>query len=311
MSSQKPPGTVDSACCVPSGAAERSGPPPSAAPPAHPPTDRAAEAAAGEAATLVRLPGGRFLMGCDDAWAYPNDGEGPVRERELAPFQLDALAVSNAVFARFVAATGHVTDAERFGWSFVFAGLLPADFEPTQGVAAAPWWRRVRGADWRHPEGPRSSIAARLDHPVVHVSWNDAQAFCAWSGSRLPSEAEWEYAARGGLVGQPFPWGDELEPGGQHRMNVFQGDFPLRNTAADGHVGTAPVSAYPPNAFGLFNMTGNVWEWTADAFAPGRMVVRGGSYLCHASYCRRYRVSARSSNAPDDSTGNLGFRVAR
>ena len=161
-----------------------------------------------------------------------------------------------------------MTEAERFGWSFVFAGLLPDDFPPTEAVAAAPWWRKVEGADWRHPEGPHSGLDERLDHPVVHVSWNDAAAYCAWAGKRLPTEAEWERAARGGLEGGVFPWGDELEPGGEHRMNVWQGDFPARNTLADGFLGTAPVDAFEPNGLGLFNATGNVWEWTADWFHP-------------------------------------------
>jgi formylglycine-generating enzyme required for sulfatase activity len=167
------------------------------------------------------------------------------------------------------------------------------------------------GADWAHPEGPGSSIGDRMDHPVVHVSWHDATAFCRWSGARLPTEAEWEYAARAGLVGQPFPWGPELTPNGTHQMNVFQGTFPMHDFGFDGWVGTAPVDAYSPNEFGLFNMTGNVWEWTADVAAPGRMATRGGSYVCQEPRCRGYRVSSRSSNAPDDSAGNLGFRVAR
>jgi sulfatase modifying factor 1 len=279
------------------------------------------------AGDLVQLEGGVFAMGSDDRWAYPEDGEGPVREVEVAPFSIGTHAVSNADFARFVEKTGYVTDAERFGWSFVFAGLLPDDFPPTQGVAQAPWWRKVEGADWRHPEGPHSSISERLDHPVVHVSWNDADAYCTAVGARLPHEAEWELAARGGLEGAAFPWGDELEPGGVHRMNVWQGDFPARNTAEDGFEGTAPVSAFPPNGFGLYNMTGNVWEWTADWFHPAfrahdrrrdptgppsgtSKVQKGGSYLCHHSYCRRYRVAARQGSTPDSSTGNVGFRCA-
>jgi formylglycine-generating enzyme len=264
------------------------------------------------AETLIELDGGAFLMGSDDPDGHPADGEGPVREVVVAPFAIDAYALSNARFAAFVEATGYRTHAERFGWSFVFAGLLPEDFPPTRGVVAAPWWRQVHGADWAHPEGPGSSVASRADHPVVHVSWEDASAYCAWAGVRLPHEAEWELAARGGLVRARYPWGDELEPGGEHRANVWQGEFPVANTLADGHLGTAPVDAFGPNGFGLFNTSGNVWEWCADAFAPrpGTMAMRGGSYLCHASYCNRYRVGARTGDTPDSSSGNLGFRVA-
>ncbi len=279
------------------------------------------------AESLVSVPGGRFSMGSVDPFAYPEDGEGPVHEVLLRPFSIDCHAVSNDRFAAFVAATGYQTDAERWGWSFVFAGLLPDDFPPTRSVAAAPWWRQVEGAQWRRPEGPHSDLSDRGRHPVVQVSHNDSLAYCQWAGVRLPTEAEWEFAARGGLEGCAFPWGDELEPGGEHRMNVWQGEFPAHNTAADGYLGTAPVDAFPANGYGLHNITGNVWEWTADWFAPDsyaiaapedpsgppsgdRRVTRGGSYICHASYCRRYRVSARSSNAPDDATGNIGFRVA-
>jgi formylglycine-generating enzyme required for sulfatase activity len=280
------------------------------------------------AGTLVELPAGRFRMGAVDPRSYPADGEGPIHVVELSAFSIDAYAVSNARFAAFVDATGYMSDAERFGWSFVFAGFLPDDFEPTRAVASAPWWRQVHGADWRHPEGPDSDVADRADHPVTHVSWADAQAYCAWSGTRLPTEAEWEYAARGGAAGLAFPWGDDLEPDGRHLMNVFQGRFPGENTCADGFAGTAPVGAFPPNGYGLYNVTGNVWEWCADWFDVGtyrrsprrdplgpptgtHRVMRGGSYLCHESYCRRYRVSARSANTPDSSTGNLGFRVVR
>jgi sulfatase modifying factor 1 len=277
---------------------------------------------------LVRLPGGEFLMGTDDSVGYPADGEGPVHPVLLRPFYIDAYAVTNARFAEFVAATSHVTDAERFGWSFVFAGLLPDDFPETRGVAAAPWWRQVESADWRRPEGPQSNIYDRAEHPVVHVSWRDAKAYCVWAGARLPTEAEWEYAARGGLQQKRYPWGDELTLGGTHRCNIWQGKFPSVNTCDDGYYGTAPVDSFEPNGFGLYNVAGNAWEWCSDWFSPRyyasspkhdprgsddstHRVIRGGSYLCHESYCFRYRVAARSGNTPDSTTGNAGFRIAR
>ncbi|WP_399145354.1 formylglycine-generating enzyme family protein [Streptomyces sp. MK7] len=256
------------------------------------------------------LPGGPFLMGSDDS-PYAADGEGPVREVTVDAFTISATAVTNTEFAAFADATGYRTDAERFGWSFVFGGFLPDDFPPTRAAAATPWWRQVHGADWRHPEGPASVLDGREDHPVVHVSYDDALAYCRWSGTRLPAEAEWEYAARGGLEGEPYPWGDERDPGGEYRMNIFRGTFPGRNTAADGYRATCPVDAFPPNGYGLFNMTGNVWEWCADWFAPGARVLKGGSHMCHESYCLRYRTSARMGNTPDSSSGNTGFRVVR
>ncbi len=311
---------VPSTCCAASregGGAE--------AEPAEPNVSVPAASATGG---MVLLPGGEFLMGTNEPEGYPADGEGPVRRVRLDPFWIDPLAVSNARFAAFVEATQYVTEAERYGWSFVFGGLLPDDFPDTRGVAQAPWWRQVFGADWRHPEGPQSSLVDRPDHPVVHVSWRDARAYCKWAGLRLPTEAEWEYAARGGLEQRRYPWGDELTPGGEHRMNVWQGRFPSQNTCEDGYYGTAPVDAFPPNGYGLYNVTGNVWEWCADWFSPDfhrrgtrknpkgpptgtHRVMRGGSYLCHASYCYRYRVAARSANSPDSSTGNLGFRCVR
>jgi sulfatase modifying factor 1 len=262
--------------------------------------------------SMVSLPGGTFLMGAEGPECVAGDGEGPVREVEVDAFAIDPCAVTNHRFAAFVEATGYVTDAERYGWSFVFGGLLPDEFPDTRGAVQAPWWRQVYGACWRQPEGSHSSIEDRLDHPVVQVSWRDAEAFCRWSGVRLPTEAEWEFAARGGLVGKRFPWGDELEPGGEHRMNVWQGTFPSENTLGDGYLGTCPVDAFPANGYGLHNTTGNVWEWCADsADGDQAMVTRGGSYLCHDSYCNRYRVAARSSNTMDTSTGNTGFRCAR
>lgn len=257
---------------------------------------------------MVLLPRGTFLMGTDEDCGYPEDGERPPREVRLDGFWIGATAVSNQRFEEFVRNTGYITDAERFGWSFVFAGLLPDDFEQTRGAAHAPWWRQVFAADWRHPEGPQSDIESRADHPVVHVSWNDAQAYSRWAGKRLPSEAEWEYAARGGLVQKRYPWGDELMQGDEHLCNIWQGEFPSTNTVEDGFYGTAPVDAFAPNGYGLYNVVGNVWEWCADWSISGRRVIRGGSYLCHESYCFRYRVAARSSNTPDSSTGNMGFR---
>jgi formylglycine-generating enzyme required for sulfatase activity len=244
---------------------------------------------------------------------YPADGESPARPANVQGFRIAAHAVSNDDFAAFATATGYLTTAERESWSFVFAGLLPNDFPPTRAVAAAPWWRQVPGAAWHRPEGDGSDLGGRGSHPVVHVSWLDARAYCRWAGGRLPDEVEWEYAARGGLDGARFPWGDELNPGGEHRMNVFQGRFPGQDTGEDGFVGTAPVDAFPPNGHGLHNMTGNVWEWCAGRFGPsrpGQRTMRGGSYLCHSSYCWRYRCAARSANTPDSSAGNIGFRMA-
>ncbi|MGA9859623.1 MAG: formylglycine-generating enzyme family protein [Solirubrobacteraceae bacterium] len=307
----------DGGCCSPSRGTDSPAPTAALATPAISP-----RADAG----MVSLPGGTFVIGSADRFAYPEDGETP-REVEVSPFAIARCAVSNREFRAFVNGTGYVTEAERFGWSFVFGGLLPDDFPPTRAVAAAPWWRQVYGADWSHPEGPDSDVSMRADHPVVHVSFSDALHYCAWAGTRLATEAEWEFAARGGLAGAAFPWGDELEPGGEHRMNVWQGGFPGENTTADGYYGTCPVAAFPPNAYGLHNVTGNVWEWTADWFDTGyrahdrrrdptgpptgtRRVSKGGSHLCHASYCRRYRVAARQGNEPDSSTGNLGFRCA-
>jgi formylglycine-generating enzyme len=269
-------------------------------------------------------------MGNEGDDANPGDGEGPVRQVTVDPFAIDTVTVTNARFATFVKATGYVTDAERYGWSFVFHLLVPADVDRAIGAVPveAPWWRPVQGASWRTPEGPGSNIGSRQHHPVVHVSWNDAQAYCDWSGARLPTEAEWEYAARGGLDRATYAWGNELTPRGRHQCNIWQGTFPDVNTLDDGWLSTAPVTTFRPNGFGLYNVAGNVWEWCADWFsttwhltAPrinptgppdgDARVMRGGSYLCHHSYCNRYRVAARTSNTPDSSAGNLGFRVAR
>ncbi len=280
---------------------------------------------------LVALDGGTFLMGTDDSEGFPADGEGPVREVRLSAFEISRYAVSNRRFGEFVNDSGYVTEGERIGWCFVFH-LFVSKLAHKRGhvreVPGLPWWRAVEGACWHRPEGKGSSIRDRMDHPAVHISWNDAQAFCRWSGTRLPTEAEWEYAARGGLVQKRYVWGDELTPGGEHFCNIWQGNFPTYNSAEDGWIGTCPVRQYAPNGFGLFNMAGNVWEWCADWWSPSfhvdgprvdprgphsgsARVMRGGSYLCHHSYCNRYRVAARSSNTPDSATGNMGFRCAQ
>ncbi|MGM9922102.1 MAG: formylglycine-generating enzyme family protein [Bhargavaea sp.] len=276
---------------------------------------------------MVYIPGGSFLMGTDDKEGFPADGEGPIRKVTVNPFYMDPYAVTNKEFKAFTDETGYITDAEKFGNSFVFYQFLSKKTASmvTQQVQQTPWWMVVEGASWKNPEGPDSKIDNRMDHPVIHVSWNDAQAYCTWAGKRLPTEAEWEFAARGGLEQKKYPWGDELTPGGIHQCNIWQGRFPSLNTKEDGYAGTAPVHSFPPNGYGLYNVAGNVWEWCSDWFSTnihqrgGRnnpkgakvgtaKVMRGGSYLCHRSYCNRYRVAARTANTPDSSTGNIGFR---
>lgn len=258
--------------------------------------------------TLVGLDGGTFRMGSEDADSYPGDGEAPVRSVHVDAFALSPTAVTVAAFAAFVQETGHLTDAERYGSSFVFVGLLAPHLQASApAVQAAPWWRQVEGATWLAPEGPGSGVRDRPDHPVTHVSLRDAGAYATWVGARLPAEEEWELAARGGLDQQPYPWGAVREPGGRPRMNTFRGVFPHRPSAP---VGTVPVGSYPPNGYGLHNMTGNVWEWTTSTSSSADPVLRGGSYLCHASYCRRYRTSARTTATADSSLGHTGFRVA-
>ncbi|TCC01652.1 formylglycine-generating enzyme family protein [Kribbella soli] len=279
----------------------------------------------------VVLSGGSFAMGNSNGDENAADGETPVHQVEVAPFSIDATSVTNADFARFADATGYRTEAETFGYSAVFHLALAAEPDEVMGPASGtPWWVGVRQADWRHPGGSRSDLDGLDDHPVVHVSWNDAVAYSKWAGRRLPTEAEWEYAARGGLEGARYPWGDELigdEPtDGEWRCNIWQGEFPRTNTEEDGYLTTAPVRTFRPNGFGLWQMVGNVWEWCADWFGPryykfspaenppgpslgAARVMRGGSYLCHDSYCNRYRNAARSSNTPESSMGNAGFRT--
>jgi formylglycine-generating enzyme required for sulfatase activity len=287
-------------------------------------------ATTGSLEDMVRLEG-RFRMGSESPEAFPTDGEGPVRQVTLSPFYISKYAVTNRQFGEFARKTRYRTEAERFGWSFVFRNHVP---EPLRGRAmpGTPWWVRVDGADWSHPEGPDTSVTARPYRPVLHVSWNDAQAYCAWAGYRLPTEAEWEFAARGGLDQRTYPWGDDLTPENRHMCNIWQGTFPDTDLGDDGFTTVAPVDSFPPNAFGLFNAVGNAWEWCGDWFDPlwhaqgaqldpagpptpaaqsPLRVMKGGSYLCHESYCRRYRNAARTGSAPDTSTGHIGFRVAR
>lgn len=281
---------------------------------------------------FVHLPGGSFWMGTADT-RFPGDAEGPIREVTLDAFAVSRFPVTVAQFGEFVAATGYVTDAEQFGWSFVFHHFVSDATKSSvrQAVKGSEWWWQVHGTTWRYPDGPDSSTDGMSDHPVVHVSWRDAVVYCKWASVRLPTEAEWEYAARGGLDRARYAWGDVLEPDGRHMCNIWQGRFPDDNTLADGFHGTSPVGKYQPNGFGLHDVAGNVWEWCADWWSTSfhrnerratrvnpkgprlgdAKVIRGGSYLCHESYCNRYRVGARTAATTDSSTGNMGFRVVR
>jgi formylglycine-generating enzyme len=299
---------------------------------------------------MQQIPAGRFLMGSNDF--YPE--EGPVREVRVDAFSIDVYAVTNRDYAKFVDETGYLTVAER--------PLNPEDFPGAPIEALKPgalvfhetsgpvdlrdwsqWWSYVHGACWKHPEGPGSGIDERLDHPVVHVAYEDAEAYASWSGKRLPTEAEWEYAARGGLEGAAFVWGDEMEPGGKPAANTWQGEFPWQNLVTDGYERTAPVGMFPPNGYGLYDMAGNVWEWTSDWFVarrdsvqspccgdinnaaareqsydPGqpqfripRKVLKGGSHLCAPNYCLRFRPAARSPQMIDTGMSHLGFRCVK
>jgi formylglycine-generating enzyme len=288
-------------------------------------------ACTGSVTDMVKLEGGPFLMGTNYAHGFPADGEGPVRKVTVDAFFIDQYPVTNAAFREFVRATGHRTEAEKYGWSFVFINHIRPDQLNQlveKVVPGVEWWCKVPGATWEHPEGPETNITNRENYPVVHVSWHDAHQYAIWAGKRLPTEAEWEFAARGGLEQKLYPWGDELTPDGKHLCNIWQGEFPKLDTAEDGFAGTAPVDAFPPNPFDLYSITGNTWEWCADWFHPtyhalatrlnpvgppsgSAKVMKGGSYLCHASYCNRYRVAARTSNTPDSSTTNIGFRCVR
>jgi formylglycine-generating enzyme len=287
---------------------------------------------------MVRVPGGTFLMGSD---AFYRE-ERPARPVSVEAFWMDTHPVTNAEFARFVEATGYLTLAERAPEPSLYpdadaALLVPGSlvFQKTPGPVSLRdfrrWWAYVPGASWRHPEGQASDTRGREEHPVVHVSYEDAAAYAAWAGKALPTEAEWERAARGGLEGAAYPWGDEFSPGGELRANIWLGRFPWESLKPEGAAGTTPVRSYPPNGYGLYDVVGNVWEWTSSPFgrnpepelASGccitsdhrhlaQRVVKGGSHLCAPNYCLRYRPAAREGQAVDTSTSHIGFRcVAR
>jgi sulfatase modifying factor 1 len=299
---------------------------------------------------MVWIPGGDFVMGSDDH--YPE--EAPAHRVGVDGFWMDQHTVTNQEFARFVKETRHVTLAERAPNPADYPGaaeelLVAASVvfqQPKQRVSldsAYNWWIYVPGADWRQPQGPGSSVKRLADHPVVQVAWEDVAAYAEWAGKELPTEAEWEFAARGGLEGATYAWGEDFTPGGRHQANTWQGDFPMHNTREDGHAGTAPVGSYPPNGYGLVDMIGNVWEWTSDWYQAHdqsghsccsvenprggqregshdpavtgteipRRVMKGGSHLCAPNYCRRYRPAARMAQPVDTSTSHLGFRCIR
>lgn len=303
------------------------------------------------------VPGGEFMMGTDDARSFPN--ERPAHRVRVNGFWMDDHPVTNAQFRAFVEATNYVTTAERTpDWEELRKQLPPGTPRPPDSTLVAgslvfvpprypvplddlsQWWRWTPGASWREPEGPGSSVAGRDAHPVVQVSWDDAVAYARWAGGRLPTEAEWEFAARGGLSGKRYSWGDEFHPSDRHMANTFQGHFPDRQTSEDGFAGTSPVRSFPANGYGLFDMAGNVWQWTSDWYRPDafveratqglcenpsgpasafdpadpylpKRVIKGGSFLCHESYCESYRPSARRGTSPDSGSSHVGFRVVK
>ena len=270
------------------------------------------------------LNGGTGFIGTNKP-VITTDGEGPLRKTRIKPFLIDETTVTNQRFRKFVEQTGYITEAEKIGNSFVFHTLLPIDSAPSQGVAAAPWWRLIEGASWQSPMGPETQNLCMPDHPVVHVTWNDANAFAKWAKGRLPTETEWEYAARGGQRDVMFPWGDR-EPNDHDYFpcNIWQGQFPQTNLELDGYFGTAPAKSFEPNAFGLYQMVGNVWQYTSQSFIVkslkksvreaqsarvGFKLCKGGSFICHKSYCFRYRIAARTGTSADSSTSHQGFRL--
>jgi formylglycine-generating enzyme len=298
---------------------------------------------------MIFVRGGEFLMGSADPMFA--DAQ-PVHRVRVRAFWIDATEVTNAQFERFVAATGYRTIAERPLDPRDFPGIPAAQLVPGSAVFSDPgravnldaplqWWRYVPGANWRNPEGPGSGITDRMDHPVVHIAYDDALAYAAWAGKRLPTEAEWEFAARGGLEGREFAWGDGFRPNGQFRANTFQGRFPDDNTAEDGYRATAPARAFAPNGYGLYGVAGNVWEWVSDWYRPDyyaelarrgplsvdprgpatgfdpeepgvpKRVQKGGSFLCSDDYCARYRPGARGKGEPGSAANHIGFRLVR
>jgi len=282
----------------------------------------------------VQIPAATFEMGDKHQLGFKIDKERPVVWVNLDSFYMDTTTVTNQDFRAFIEDTGYQTDAEKYGWSFVFDQFLADDTKDRfKKVPGTDWWRVVEGAKWTKPEGLKSSLHNRRHHPVTHVSRNDAVAYCKWAGCRLPTEAEWELAARGGLKDKIYPWGDDLTPNGEHLCNIWQGTFPELNTLEDNYLGTAPVKEYQPNGYGLYQMSGNVWEWCVNpakidlidfkkwngekfweehqTYSNKEYALKGGSFLCHESYCNRYRVAARNGNTADSSASNIGFRCVK
>lgn len=310
-------------------------------------------------AGMVYIPGGKFILGSEDSHAQPH--EGPAIDAEVSGFYMDETEITNAQFTAFVKSTGYITVSERpIDWEDLKKQLPPGTPQPADSLLQAgslifspahhiadfrnisQWWAWEVGANWRHPHGPESDILGKENHPVVHIAFEDAQAYAKWAGKRLPTEAEWEYASRGGQGHKPFAWGNELSPDGKFPANFFQGTFPSHNTEQDGYTGLAPVKMYPPNSFGLYDMIGNVWEWTNDWYRPDsyklanlvsakgcfnpqgpktsydpseplvpKRVIKGGSFLCSAAYCSNYRPSARMASAIDSGLEHLGFRCVK
>ncbi|OUZ19275.1 formylglycine-generating enzyme family protein [Enterococcus cecorum] len=280
---------------------------------------------------MIYIPGGTYQIGTNESIGFKYDFEGPCTKVNIDAFYIDETTVTNQDFDDFVSRTGYITEAEKFGWSYVFKYFLEEKF--SFEIKDTPWWIAVEGACWRYPEGPNSNIFDRMDHPVVHVTRNDALAYCKWAGKRLPTEAEWEVAAKGGTQYENYYWGNSLQVNGTHCCNTWQGRFPFHNSHEDGFIGTAPAKTYSPNQYGLYQMIGNVWEWCvnpakielqsfqivsgSDFWREHQIIddenyaIKGGSFLCHFSYCNRYRMCARNSASAMSSSQNMGFRCVR